>query len=480
MAHLLARLAQVDKAAQVAKEAHPARKEVSLSAEASQLPAHIIAGTDPAKLNAQTPYFRCPAWADLPSRPYHLHCTRDGVVLPALGLHRFPFYLFGKSAVCDYVLEHPSVSSVHAALVFHKERACFVLVDLGSTNGVRVNGGGRIEKQKPLPAPVGTCIQFGYSTRKYEVRLGAPPPRREKREREDEKEEDTGEVAEKGNGQESVVASSSSSHGKSEATAPQTSSSWPLPPRKAERVERTTHSPPAPHENNRPAVAPSSAAQPSVTPAMSSTVSASSPVSKEREEESPRTTAQPAGPSATTPSTMTPAVSSPPHENDAPSATTGGAPGHAPIEKEADVNTNTDLISEASTANDATEPPAPRKAHFFQLVIKHKDVENPVSRGRNKGEAITRSKEDAVATAQFILSTHVTQTGSSEWTVNEFVEAAQAYCELSNPKKKGDLGMVEEGTFSEEFDKAAFRLRRNEVSAPVETPLGIHLIFRSD
>lgn len=146
-----------------------------LSEDAQTLPQHIILKTDFRKLNAQTPFFRCPEWADLPPVAFHLHCTRDGAALPSFNLHRYAFYLFGKNAaVCDYILQHPSISNVHAALVFHRQQECFVVVDLHSTNGVRVNRI-RIPSQKPIPVNVGSIIQFGYSTRLYELRSVSAP-----------------------------------------------------------------------------------------------------------------------------------------------------------------------------------------------------------------------------------------------------------------------------------------------------------------
>ena len=44
------------------------------------------------------------------------------------------YYLFGRNKdVCDFVLEHQSVSRVHAALVYHKHLDRPFLVDLGSS-----------------------------------------------------------------------------------------------------------------------------------------------------------------------------------------------------------------------------------------------------------------------------------------------------------------------------------------------------------
>lgn len=414
--HSLSKLAQIDKAARTAKPvvAAPPRRDEALSAEASALPPHIIRCTEPRKLNAQTTIFRCPAWADLPSKAWHLGVRRDGAALPSLGLARYPFYLFGKSPACDYALEHPSVSTVHAALVFNKQHECFVLVDLGSTNGSRVNGK-LVERQKPVPVPAGSVIQFGYSTRQYEVCTGPA-------ERQGATEETAAEavvVPPAHDGASTAETAEGSSKRDREETA-----KVPAPSVKAQRVET---------------------AEPASDVA---SVAARSDIN-----------------AAVTSTTAT--------------ATASTAAGAAPA-----------LAEEEAPAE---EPSKLDRVHLYHLVIKHKDVDNAVSRAeRNKGEAITRSKQDAFEIARFVLKAHRDGDGEGDelpgggfdrWTVEEFIEAIEAYSEMATSKKRkaaGDLGMVERGAYSDEFDRAAFALRREEVSKPVETPLGIHLIYRCD
>lgn len=131
-----------------------------------------------AKLNAQCPYFVIPPWAALPDTATHLEVRREGQPLPSLSLDQYPFYLFGSSNVCDFRLEHPSSSRVHAAVVYHGEKKVFLIVDLQSTNGVTVNGQ-RLEAKKPTLLPLDGVVRFGLSTRTYTLRRGrpqAPPP----------------------------------------------------------------------------------------------------------------------------------------------------------------------------------------------------------------------------------------------------------------------------------------------------------------
>ncbi|GET88521.1 hypothetical protein, conserved [Leishmania tarentolae] len=432
----VAKLARAAETVSVDAEKGPPAVAVPLHESAQSLPPHIIAATDPVKLNKQASIFRCPAWAGLPSRPFHLHCVRGKVPYPALGLQRFPYYLFGKNPVCDYVLEHPSISSVHAALIFNKEHACFVLLDLGSTNGVRLEGK-RVEPRKPIPIAIGSVMQFGYSTRTYELRLGAPPQLKRLRE-----EGGEGTAAER---TESGLASAGTELSEAGQVLPSAA------------VAGTGTSP---------ATAPSNTAT-----LVTSATEVVSPESEGLVARKPPTSAA-----------IVEAATSSAHGAVASDAVQIAGPAATIVARTA-VDTTGESRTEAVTASVAEEC-AP--IHLFQLVIKHKDVENPVSRGRNKGEIITRSRADALDMARCILADHQRRVpvapalGFSPWTPEEFVATVSEYCEVSSKKKRGDLGVVAKGTFADEIDEAAFRLRRGEVSAPVETQLGVHLLYRCD
>jgi peptidyl-prolyl cis-trans isomerase SurA len=59
----------------------------------------------------------------------------------------------------------------------------------------------------------------------------------------------------------------------------------------------------------------------------------------------------------------------------------------------------------------------------------------------------------------------------------DFEKLAAEYSEdPGTAKRGGDLGFVEKGTFFPSFEDAAFRLKPGEVSLPVETSIGFHLI----
>ncbi|RNF26432.1 peptidyl-prolyl cis-trans isomerase [Trypanosoma conorhini] len=413
---LLSRVTSIEKAAEVAKKAAP--KVVQLSEEAKTLPPHIRSVTEPAKLNAQTPFFKCPPWAGLPAIACHLQCTRDGVPMASLGLERFPFYLFGRSRVCDYVLEHPSISSIHAVLVFHSEQQCFVLMDLGSTNGIKLNGT-RIERRRPIPAPIGSRIQFGFSSRMYKVARGPPPSSKRLRE------EQEGEAVAKGKDQENnssrdvVVRDSHVGEAGSYTTPTAATSAEDKRDGGAVTASLETHKREVDKAEQGQGVAAAAAAA--------------------------------AAPAPPPPAAVAVSVQAPPEQS-------GSVTAPEPLPP--------------------VLPPPTEKRHLYQVLIKHKDVRRPVSLApRNKGDKITRSKSDALTLAGAILARHGDQ--KAVWSLDEFITVVRDYSECGSAKRNGDLGMVESGTYTESFDLAAFALDCGRVSAPVETELGVHLIYRA-
>lgn len=59
----------------------------------------------------------------------------------------------------------------------------------------------------------------------------------------------------------------------------------------------------------------------------------------------------------------------------------------------------------------------------------------------------------------------------------DFVRFVKAYSEdFSSANSGGELGWVPRGRFFPEFEQAAFNLQLREVSPPIETPLGFHII----
>jgi peptidyl-prolyl cis-trans isomerase D len=62
----------------------------------------------------------------------------------------------------------------------------------------------------------------------------------------------------------------------------------------------------------------------------------------------------------------------------------------------------------------------------------------------------------------------------------DFSKLAREYSEDSSARKGGDLGYFKKGEMIQEFDKVAFSLKKGEISHPVLTPFGYHIIKVED
>lgn len=60
-----------------------------------------------------------------------------------------------------------------------------------------------------------------------------------------------------------------------------------------------------------------------------------------------------------------------------------------------------------------------------------------------------------------------------------FAELATKYSDCSSAKKGGDLGPFTRGAMQPLFEDAAFSLKVGELSEPVRTASGVHIILRT-
>ena len=82
-----------------------------------------------------------------------------------------------------------------------------------------------------------------------------------------------------------------------------------------------------------------------------------------------------------------------------------------------------------------------------------------------------RSKEDALREVEDIKST-IDDGG-------DFADQAREHSECPSGHSGGDLGDFGRGMMVPAFEEAAFKLDVDEVSGPVETDFGYHLILRT-
>eukprot|EP00996_Jenningsia_fusiforme_P005647 NODE_6655_length_549_cov_15.624000_g6235_i0.p2 GENE.NODE_6655_length_549_cov_15.624000_g6235_i0~~NODE_6655_length_549_cov_15.624000_g6235_i0.p2 ORF type:complete len:123 (+),score=22.00 NODE_6655_length_549_cov_15.624000_g6235_i0:37-405(+) len=115
-------------------------------------------------------HFRCPAWAALPSKNVFIQVMKDGKVKEKFMLNKDPYYLIGRDPnICDFQLQHKTVSRVHVGIIHHKSGGCF-FIDLKSAFGSRVNNN-KVEPYQPTKLEDGAIIQIGQSSRQYVVRV---------------------------------------------------------------------------------------------------------------------------------------------------------------------------------------------------------------------------------------------------------------------------------------------------------------------
>lgn len=103
------------------------------------------------------------------------------------------------------------------------------------------------------------------------------------------------------------------------------------------------------------------------------------------------------------------------------------------------------------------------------LLVKHRDSRRPSSW---REENITRTKDEALA----LIQGYREQIVSGKAT---FDDLASQFSDCSSAKRKGDLGPFGRGAMQKPFEDAAFALNVGELSEPVFTESGVHLILRT-
>ncbi|CAL1293571.1 unnamed protein product [Larinioides sclopetarius] len=103
------------------------------------------------------------------------------------------------------------------------------------------------------------------------------------------------------------------------------------------------------------------------------------------------------------------------------------------------------------------------------LLVKHRDSRRPSSW---REENITRTKEEALE----IIEGFREQLISGKST---FEDLASKFSDCSSAKRGGDLGLFGRGAMQKPFEDASFALKVGELSKPVITDSGVHLIIRT-
>lgn len=130
----------------------------------AELPPPISNSAEKKKVSVAVPY-TIPPWSEASSLPFFLEVLKDGAIIENLDVTKKGAYMFGRIDMCDFILEHPTISRFHAVLQFKGNEAAY-LYDLGSTHGTSINKK-QINKKEYVELHVGDVIRFGLSTRLY-------------------------------------------------------------------------------------------------------------------------------------------------------------------------------------------------------------------------------------------------------------------------------------------------------------------------
>ncbi|KAK4417548.1 Kanadaptin [Sesamum alatum] len=114
--------------------------------------------------NAAVPY-TIPPWSAAPGHQFVLEVLKDGAIVDQFDVNKKGAYMFGRVDLCDFVLEHPTISRFHAVLQFKSNGGAY-LYDLGSTHGTFINKN-QVKKRVYVDLHVGDVIRFGHSSRLY-------------------------------------------------------------------------------------------------------------------------------------------------------------------------------------------------------------------------------------------------------------------------------------------------------------------------
>lgn len=109
-----------------------------------------------------------------------------------------------------------------------------------------------------------------------------------------------------------------------------------------------------------------------------------------------------------------------------------------------------------------------RCSHILQ---KHTGSRRPFDSYRNK--AVTRSPEEALKIINDIRLQIIEKKAT-------FEELAKKYSECGSAAKNGDLGVFGKGQMQKSFEDAAYKLKVGELSEPVHSDSGVHIILRTE
>lgn len=110
------------------------------------------------------------------------------------------------------------------------------------------------------------------------------------------------------------------------------------------------------------------------------------------------------------------------------------------------------------------------------LLVKHRAVRRPSSW---KEAQVTRSPEEALVIIQAFREQLISSSATPDELAQHFADLASRESHCSSAKKGGDLGPFGPGQMQEAFDKGTRALQVGELSQPITSDSGVHLILRT-
>ncbi|KAL5582054.1 hypothetical protein UlMin_014496 [Ulmus minor] len=153
----------------IAREPEPPQSHNEAQKEQSQSNS-IELGVTSSKESSQesqrvaVPY-TIPPWSGAPCHNFSFEVLKDGSIIDQFDVFEKGAYMFGRVDLCDFVLDHPTISRFHAVLQFKRSGDAYIY-DLGSTHGTFVNKI-QLEKKTYVDLHVGDVVRFGQSSRLY-------------------------------------------------------------------------------------------------------------------------------------------------------------------------------------------------------------------------------------------------------------------------------------------------------------------------
>merc|ERR1711981_723094 len=120
--------------------------------------------------------YKPPSWASIPAhdkdiKDVYLEVSKNNEPVDRVDLCDKSHYLIGRNSdLCDIIVEHQSLSRIHAVILFHPGMKSFFLHDNNSVHGTFI-GKSRLQRE-PKPLPFNAKFSFGASTRSYILKRG--------------------------------------------------------------------------------------------------------------------------------------------------------------------------------------------------------------------------------------------------------------------------------------------------------------------